>query len=101
MRTMVATLVVALATVALPAEVQTPRLSNGRIETHTAPAGIAKALPALAATLAEPMWIGYAQPLIDGNHEMCDYWNDGVRHSSSTDPIRLESADFYLVLFRV
>jgi hypothetical protein len=47
------------------------------------------------------MWIGYAQPLIDGNHEMCDYWNDGVRYSSSTEPVRLEPADFFFVLFRV
>jgi hypothetical protein len=79
----------------------TPRLSNGRLESHAVSAGIAKALPALAATLTEPTWIGYAQPLIDGNHEMCDSWNNGVRYSSSTDPVRLEPADFFFVLFRV
>ena len=76
MKTMVAALVVAFAAFALPAGAQTPRLSNGRIEPH-ATTSIAKDLPALAATLSEPMWIGYAQPLIDGNHNMCDYWNDG------------------------
>jgi hypothetical protein len=58
-------------------------------------------VPALAATLAEPTWIGYTQPLIDGNHEMCDYWNDGRRFTTSTDPIRLEPADFFFVMFRV
>ena len=79
----------------------TPRLSNGRIETHAVSAGLAKDLPALAAKLTEPTWIGYTLPLIDGNHEMCDYWNNGVRYSSSTDPIRLEPADFFFVLFRV
>ena len=47
------------------------------------------------------MWIGYAQPMIDGNHEMCDYWNDGRRMTQSTDPIRLEPADFFFVMFRV
>ena len=83
------------------AAAQTPRLSNGRIETHAAPAGIAKDLPALAATLTEPMWIGYAQPLIDGDHQMCDYWNDGRMITQSTDPIRLEPADFFFVMFRV
>lgn len=85
---------------AVAAQAQTPRLSNGRLETH-ATTNIAKDVPALAATLTEPMWIGYAQPMIAGNHEMCDYWNDGRRISQSTDPIRLEPADFFFVMFRV
>lgn len=77
-----------------------PRLANGRIEPHAA-TNIARDLRALAATLTEPAWVGYAQPLIGGEHQMCDYWNDGMRYSSSTDPIRLEPADFFFVLFRV
>jgi hypothetical protein len=100
MKVLVATLTVALATIALPAGAQTPRLSNGRIEAH-ATTNIAKDLRALAATFTEPTWIGYTQPLIDGDHNMCDYWNDGMRFSQSTDPIRLEPADFFFVLFRV
>ena len=83
------------------AAAQTPRLSNGRIETRTVSAGVAKDLPVLAATLSEPTWVGYTQPLVDGNHEMCDDWNDGVRYSSSTEAIRLEPADFFFVMFRV
>ena len=81
-------LAVALAvlTISAVAEAQQPRLSNGRIETHAASAGIAKDLPALAATLPEPTWIGYAQPMIDGDHNMCDYWNDGRMITQSTDP---------------
>ncbi len=82
------------------AQTATPRLSNGRIEPH-ATTNIARDLRALVATLAEPTWIGYTQPMIDGEHNMCDYWNDGRRFSSSTDPIRLEPADFFFVLFRV
>jgi hypothetical protein len=85
-------LAVAFLLTALPAVAQTPRLSNGRIEPH-ATTSIAKDLRALASTLAEPTWVGYAQPMIDGEHNMCDYWNDGMRYSSSTDPIRLEPAD--------
>lgn len=102
MKIMVAALTVACATIALPAGVfaQTPRLSNGRIESHAA-ANISRDVPALAATLTEPMWIGYAQPLIEGDHQMCDYWNDGRMITQSTDPIRLEPADFFFVLFRV
>ena len=79
---------------------QTPRLSNGRIEAH-ATTNIAKDLPALASTLSEPAWIGYSQPMIDGDHNMCDYWNNGNRYTQSTDPIRLEPADFFFVMFRV
>jgi hypothetical protein len=86
--------------VATAAGAQTPRLSNGRIESH-ATTNLARDLPALAATLTEPMWIGYAQPLIDGDHQMCDYWNNGNRYSQSTDPIRLEPADFFFVMFRI
>ena len=93
MRPMVAALMVACATIVLPAGAwaQTPRLSNGRIEPHAA-ANLARDLPALAATFTEPMWIGYAQPMIDGNHDMCDYWSDSNRYTQSTDPIRLEPA---------
>ena len=79
---------------------QTPRLSNGRIESH-ATTNVARDLPALAATFAEPAWIGYAQPMIDGDHNMCDYWNDGRMVTQSTDPIRLEPADFFFVMFRI
>jgi hypothetical protein len=79
---------------------QTPRLSNGRIESH-ATTNIARDMQQLAGTLSEPAWIGYTQPLIDGNHNMCDYWNDGRMITQSTDPIRLEPADFFFVLFRV
>ena len=100
MKILVAALVVAFAANTSAADAQTPRLSNGRIESHAA-ANIARDIPALAATLAEPMWIGYAQPLIDGNHNMCDYWNDGRMMTQSTDPIRLEPADFFFVMFRV
>lgn len=79
---------------------QAPRLSNGRLESHVT-TNIGKDLQALAGTLTEPTWIGYTQPLIDGEHEMCDYWNNGNRYTQSTDPIRLEPADFFFVMFRV
>jgi hypothetical protein len=85
---------------AAAAAAQTPRLSNGTIQSHTT-TNIARDLPALANSLTEPMWIGYTQPLIDGNHNMCDYWNDGRMISQSTDPIHLEPANYFFVLFRV
>ena len=91
-------LAVTFLAIAAAAAAQTPRLSNGRIESH-ATTNIARDLRQLASTLTEPTWIGYTQPLIDGNHNMCDYWNDGRMISQSTDPIRLEPADFFFVMF--
>ena len=94
----VACLLVALS--ASAAAAQTPRLSNGRLESH-ATTNIGKDLQALAGTLTEPRWVGYSQPLIAGDHEMCDYWNNGNRYSQSTDPVRLEPAGFFFVMFRI
>lgn len=99
MRALVATL--ALLTLSLPVAAQTPRLSNGRLENHTVSAGLAKDLPALAARLTEPTWIGYAVPMIDGDRHMCDFWNDNFRNTVSTAPVLLEPADFFFVLYRV
>ncbi len=94
-------LAVACLFVASTAAAQTPRLSNGRLENHALSAGLSKDLPALAATLTEPTWIGYAVPIIAGQHQMCDYWNDGVRNPMSTAPVHLEPPDFFFVLYRV
>jgi hypothetical protein len=101
MRALLAALVLVGAHFSAPeAAAQTPRLSNGRLEPH-ATTNIGKDLQALAGTLAEPTWVGYTQPLIDGDHEMCDSWTNGNRYTQSTDPIRLEPADFFFVMFRV
>ena len=78
-----------------------PRISNGRVEPHPVSAGLARDLPALAAKLTEPAWIGYAAPMIDGEHHMCDYWNDNGRTTYSNAPVHLEPPDFFFVLFRV
>ena len=93
-------LAVAVLLIATAAAAQTPRLSNGRIESH-ATTNIARDVQQLAGTMADSGWIGYTQPIIDGNHTMCDYWNDGRTINYSNDPIRLEPADFFFVMFRV
>ena len=97
---------VACLLVASVAAAQTPRLSNGRLENHTVSAGLAKDLPALAARLTEPTWIGYAVPMIAGEYHMCDYWNDGNGRTGylstrSTAPVLLEPPDVFFVLYRV
>jgi len=83
-----------------PADAQTPRLSNGRLEHHAVSAGLSKDLPALAATLTEPTWLGYAVPVIDGDHQMCDYGNDKMRGPVS-GPVLLEPSAAFFVLYRV
>ena len=87
--------------VATAAAAQTPRLSNGRIEPHTT-TNIARDVQQLAGTLSEPTWIGYTQPLIDGDHNMCDYTTiNGRMITQSTDPIHLEPVGYFFVMFRV
>ena len=78
-----------------------PRITNGRIEPHTVSAGLARDLPALAAKFTEPTWIGYAAPMIDGEHHMCDYGNDNGRTTYSNAPVHLEPPDFFFVMFRI
>lgn len=79
---------------------QQPRITNGRIEPHAVSAGLAKDLPALARTLPESAWIGYAVPVIGGDHQMCDSWNNG-RQPYSNAPVHLEPPDFFFVLYRI
>lgn len=78
-----------------------PRITNGRIETHFISAGLTTDLPALASKMTEPTWIGYAVPMIDGEHHLCDDWNDNVRYTVSNAPVHLESPAFFFVLYRI
>ncbi len=91
---------VACLLVASIAAAQTPRLSNGRLEPHPT-TNISKDLPALAAKLTEPTWVGYAVPMIAGERHMCDSWNEGMRTAVSNAPVHLEPPDFFFVLYRV
>jgi hypothetical protein len=91
----------AVVTAAAPMAAQTPRITNGRLEPHAASTGLARDLPALAATLTEPTWIGYAVPMIDGEHRMCDNWSDAARILYSNGPARLEPPDFLFLMFRI
>lgn len=55
-----------------------PRLSNGRLETHSAAAGVEPTARALVRTASSPTWIGWSVPT-DRAREMCcwDASNDG------------------------
>ena len=83
------------------AAAQTPRLSNGRIEAHPTAGNFQREFQALAAKLTEPTWIGYTAPMIDGDHQMCD-WSDSWRSTPPpVTPAHLEPPDAFFVMFRI
>lgn len=91
----------AISVFSVAASAQELRLSNGRIETHAASA-FAKEFHALAAKLTEATWVGYAAPVIDGEHTMCDWSDNNWRNTSITSaPVHLEPAAYFFVLFRI
>lgn len=96
----------------LPAAAQPPRLTNAKLETRPATAGLEKEFRPLVNGLAGPAWVGYAVPIIAGEHQMC-CWSDhrpcACGLERGTEPsqhvqsgaVKLESAAGLLVLFRV
>jgi len=50
---------------------QQPRLSNAQLTVRKAAAGLEAELRAVVAGQAAPGWIGYAVPMIPGDHNMC------------------------------
>ena len=96
----------------LPLAAQQPRVANAKVETRSASAGLEKEFRALAGSLEGPAWIGYAVPMIAGQHQMCCSSSGhpclcaleakkGDSQSLHSGPVRLESPGQLLVLFRV
>lgn len=79
---------------ALPATAQQPRVVNAKMQTRSAVAGLEKEFRALLSAQAEPAWMGYAVPMIAGQHEMCCYssGDEFTRASGCCGPCRLESS---------
>ena len=99
--------------VSIPAAAQQPRLSNATLQTRSASAGLDRAFQALVASQSTPAWIGYAVPIVSGEHHMCCWGSqsccaacalEGGRPAAQqiapTGPVRLEGARYFLVLFR-
>src|SRR2546422_11312361 len=79
---------------ALPVTAQQPRVVNAKMETRSAAAGLEKEFRTLLSAQAEPAWIGYAVPVIAGQHQMCCY-SSGDEFTSTSGccgPCRLESS---------
>lgn len=86
-------MLIALAVLLLSADVP-PRFANARVETHAAPAGLARVFEPLARA-AGPAWIGYAVP-VRGRHQMCCYEStDAI--GKTTPGCRLERGGSYSI----
>ncbi len=94
-----------------------PHVTNAKLETRSAAAGLDKEFRALVEAQAGPAWIGYAAPLVPGRHQMCCFNSmdgsgccggcrlEGSKTVSTSaeirNPVKLEGPSEMLVLFRV
>jgi HEAT repeat protein len=96
----------------LPLAAQQPRITNAKMQTRSASAGLEKEFRTLVGNLVEPAWIGYAVPVIAGRHQMCCHSNGsacvcglegkrGDAQSFQAGSVKLEGPGHLLVLFRV
>jgi len=121
-------LAAALATVGAPAASAQDQITNGRVERVAATGRLADQLGALAGRSSDPFWIGYAEPVVEGERMMCcvssgsgsgsfivssgtdgccagcrlEPGDDGpVTTTAAREPIRLEGATELVVMARV
>jgi HEAT repeat protein len=92
---------------------QQPRVENARMETHQVSGGLDATLRAIMGAQSGPAWVGYAEPMIRGDHQMCCS-NDNQRgcflephaagQSVSAPPnqtVQLEGPTHLVVLYRI
>ncbi|HYX69281.1 MAG TPA: hypothetical protein VE825_09115, partial [Terriglobales bacterium] len=106
---------------AICAAADQPALINARVETRSAAGGLEKALNAIEREQKGAAWVGYAAPVIPGEHDMCclnsfdDYGhspnccggcrlegqNQRTFMGTSSDCARLEPSGEFFVFLRV
>src|SRR5712692_1297364 len=104
---------------AQPAAAQTSRVVNAKLETRSAAGGLAREFESFAARHEEPAWVGYAVPMVAGQHQICcddsyrghangicercrleESANNGINMQSREEKaIKLEGSRQLLVLF--
>ncbi|HYM12978.1 MAG TPA: HEAT repeat domain-containing protein [Bryobacterales bacterium] len=102
--------------VAAAAAAQQPRITNAKLETRSAAAGLEPQFQALVKAQSAPAWIGYAVPMVAGQGQMCCWSSENccggcslegegtgaaVQQPANAGPVRLEGPDHLVVLFRV
>ncbi len=94
---------------------QQPRLQNARLESRAASGGLQAVFRSIAGNQTAPAWIGYAVPVVAGEHQMCCFSSDSccggcrledhgaaiVGNSQGPATVLLEGATDFFVLFRV
>jgi len=107
----------------LSAAAQEPRVVNARMRDVSAAAGLASAFQSIQSSEAGAVWVGYAVPVVPGNHQMCcngsvsEFGEDGCGrcrlesregadggqtvNTGSEKTVKLESPPNFLVLYRV
>ena len=71
-----------------------PAVTNGRVVERAVAGGLAQTIAQVASSESGVAWVGYAVPMVAGDHRMCD-WKDGGA------PVRLEPSDTLVVRVRV
>lgn len=69
---------------------QTPNVVNAKVQTGSAAAGLEAAVQSLISSQNGPLWIGYAVPIVKGEHQMC-CWSDGGMCSTRLEPLQQET----------
>jgi len=104
---------IAIALAAGSALAQQPRVENARLETRQVSRGLEATLRAILAAQSAPTWVGYAEPIIPGDRQMC-CWNDAERGcflelhtvgqagpASQNQTVKLEGPTHVVVLYRI
>jgi len=112
--TAAAKLAVVSCTVVGAAWAQQPRIGNARMETRAVSGGLEQTYKNILAAQSSAAWIGYAVPIVAGDHQMC-CWNNNVMcgcslegrsHDqgttiSSNQSVKLEGPRDLVVLYRI
>ncbi|MBZ5729453.1 MAG: HEAT repeat domain-containing protein [Acidobacteriia bacterium] len=88
-----------LVAAALPLAAQPKLLTNAKVDTHSAAAGLEQEFRQLTAAQPQPAWIAWSVAAVRGHNMGCDY----VRGESMSAPgvVHLEPPDHTVILFRV
>src|SRR6184192_3115897 len=62
---------------------QEARLVNAQTQTRAVTSGLEKEFRPLVKNQVEPAWIGYAVPVVEGNHHICCYSSEESRKPAS------------------
>ena len=104
---------IAIALAAGSALAQQPHIENARLETRQVSGGLEATLRAILAAQSSPAWVGYAEPIVPGDRQMC-CWNNNERgcflepHNGSqagtlsqNETVKLEGPTHVVVLYRI